>query len=386
MKNKKLNAGLLLTGLFLFSGSPIWAQAAAAAPHNWYLTDTTFWILIAVAAILFYVIYALAEVVIWGGQKRLNEMKKKSGDLKTLLVIAVCLFVSSDISAQAVAATASLPAASNSFWQSEYLPLYILLGIEIAVIAYLTLMLVQLSKKEKLAEVGSYEPWISKIWDKWNYKVPIERETEMLIEGHDYDGIEELDNSMPPWLKYIFLFTIGFAIVYLWYYHLGGGLTQEEEYVASVKKAEIELAAYLATAAEQYDENSVVLSTDPAVLSGGKITFSQFCVACHTETGGGSESAPNLTDDYWIHGGSINDLFKVVKYGVQGKAMAAWEEVLTAKQIFEVTNYIRALHGTNPPNGKAPQGNLYIEGAVLVDSLTAPIDSLGVDTIKIAVM
>lgn len=384
MKNKKLNAGLLLTGLFLFSGSPIWAQAAADAPRNWYLTDTTFWILIAVAAILFYVIYALAEVVIWGGQKRINEMKNKSGNLKTLLVIAVCLFASSDIDAQAVATTAV--ASSNSFWQSEYLPLYILLVIEIAVIAYLTLMLVQLSKKEQIAEVGKYETWVSKIWDKWNYKVPIEREAEMLIEDHDYDGIQELDNTMPPWLQYIFLFTIGFAIVYLWYYNWGSGLAQEEEYVASLKKAEIELAAYLATAAEQYDENSVILSTDAAVLNGGKITFNQFCSACHTATGGGSESAPNLTDDYWIHGGKINDLFKVVKYGVQGKAMAAWEEVLTAKQIFEVTNYIKSLHGTNPPNGKAPQGNLYVEGAVTADSLTAPIDSLSVDTIKLAVV
>lgn len=385
MKNKKLNAGLLLTGVFLFMASPIWAQAPAATPRNWYLTDTTFWILIAVAAILFYVIYALAEVIIWGGQKRSNEMKNKSGNVKSLLILAACLIAASDASAQPVATSSA--SSSMSILNSDYLPLYILIAIEVCVIAYMTLMLVQLSKKEQVAATGKYETWFSKLWEKWNYKVPLERESEMIIEDHDYDGIQELDNTMPPWLQYIFFFTIGFAIVYLWYYHLGSGLTQEEEYVASVKKAEIELAAYLATAAEQYDENSVVLSTDPAVLSGGKNTFNQFCVACHSATGGGTESAPNLTDDYWIHGGRINDLFKTVKYGVQGKAMAAWEEVLTAKQIFEVTNYIKSLNGTNPPNAKGPQGNLYIEGEMANDSMGAPIDSLAtMDTLKMAVV
>ncbi|HRH53062.1 MAG TPA: hypothetical protein PLN38_07050, partial [Chitinophagales bacterium] len=92
MKNKKLNAGLMLTAIMLLNASPIWAQTITTeAPRNWYLTDTTFWILIAVAAILFYVIYALAEVVIWGGQKKINEMKNKGGNLKSLVVLAITL-------------------------------------------------------------------------------------------------------------------------------------------------------------------------------------------------------------------------------------------------------------------------------------------------------
>ena len=228
MKNKKLNAGLMLTAIMLLTASPIWAQTITTeAPRNWYLTDTTFWILIAVAAILFYVIYALAEVVIWGGQKKINEMKNKGGNLKSLVILAITLLATSNLHAQAV--EVATETAKTSFWKSDYLPIYILIAIEIGVISYLALMLMQLSKAEQIASGVKHETWIAKLWDKWNYKVPIEREDELIIEDHDYDGIHELDNSMPPWLQYIFFFTIGFAIVYLLYYHLGGGLTQEEE-------------------------------------------------------------------------------------------------------------------------------------------------------------
>ncbi len=383
MKNKKLNAGLLLTGLMLFSASPIWAQATTQAPRNWYLSDTTFWILIAVAAILFYVIYALAEVVIWGGQKKINDMKKNSGNLKSLVILAITLLATGNLMAQGTPAAATESAVS-SLWKSDFLPLYILIAIEICVIAYLALMLMQLSKAEQVATGVKHETWIAKLWDKWNYKVPIEREEELIIEDHDYDGIHELDNSMPPWLQYIFFFTIGFAIVYLWYYNIGGGMNQIEEYEASVKKADIELAAYLANASASYDENTVVLSEDPAVLANGKATFSNFCATCHRADAGG-DAGPNLTDDYWIHGGKINDLFKTVKYGVPGKAMAAWEGVLSAKQIFEVTNYIKSLHGTNPVNPKAKEGDLYVEGgAAPADTTATPIDTLATDTLKIA--
>lgn len=384
MKNKKLNAGLMLTAIMLLTASPIWAQTITTeAPRNWYLTDTTFWILIAVAAILFYVIYALAEVVIWGGQKKINEMKNKGGNLKSLVILAITLLATSNLHAQAV--EVATETAKTSFWKSDYLPIYILIAIEIGVISYLALMLMQLSKAEQIASGVKHETWIAKLWDKWNYKVPIEREDELIIEDHDYDGIHELDNSMPPWLQYIFFFTIGFAIVYMWYYHLGGGLTQEEEYEASVKKAEIEMAAYLSSAAASYDENTVILSTDGAVLANGKTTFNNYCATCHRADGGG-DAGPNLTDDYWIHGGKINDLFKTVKYGVPGKAMAAWEGILNPKQIFEVTNYIKSMHGTNPVNPKAPEGNMYVEGAAVTDTLLTPTDTLAKDTLSVAVV
>ena len=385
MKNYALKNKIILAIISILFASPVWAVSTEAPDKNWYMDDVTFWILIAVAAILFYVIYALTEVVIWSGKKKVDDKNKPSANLILLLIGAGLLVVPNDVLAQATS-LAPVETAKESIWTSVYLPLYILIAIEICTIAYLTLMLVQLSRKEKLqaAPGVKYETWLARTWSKWNYKVPIEREDEMILSDHEYDGIQELDNGMPPWLQYIFIGTIIFAIVYLWKYDIGNGLRQEEEYVIEVEKAKIELAAYLESASANYDENSVILSTDPSVLSNGKNTFTQYCVTCHGNFGEGNVG-PNFTDDYWIHGGKINDLFRTVSEGVPSKGMASWKEILTAKQMFEVSNYIKSLHGTNPPNPKAPQGNLYTEGAeVKGDSGVIILDSLSVDTMEVA--
>lgn len=376
MKKLILNKHLMAVLTAVLLTTPLFAQATPAPEKNWFVHDGLFWLLISVAVVLFYVIYALAEVVIWGGKKRLSE---RGNTTKILAIIGTAALLMTGDSAMAQAATTAAPAAASGLLSSDYLPLYILIAIEVLIIAYLSIMLLQLSKREQLEATGKAETWISQLWEKWNYKVPIEREEEMLLMDHEYDGIRELDNGMPPWLQYIFFFTIGFAIVYLWYYNIGNGPTQIDEYTASVEKAEIEKAAFLAAAGANYDENTVILSTDAGVLANGKSTFVQYCVACHGANAEGTTTAPNLTDDYWIHGGKINDLFKTVKYGVQGKAMASWKEVLDAKQIFEVTNYIKSLHGSNPANAKAPEGALYVEGgAAPADTSAAPVDTLTV--------
>ncbi len=387
MKNTILKNKIFLAIFIMLIASPAWALAPAAPDKKWFMDDTTFWILIAVAAILFYVIYALAEVVMWSGKKKMDGKNKPSANLILLLIGAGTFFIPSEVMAQAANTTAA-ESTKDGILSSVYLPLYILIAIEICTIAYLSLMLVQLSRKEKLyaAPGVKYETWLARTWSKWNYKVPIEREEEMILSDHEYDGIQELDNGMPPWLQYIFYFTIIFAIVYLWRYDIGNGMTQEEEYVKEVEEAKIELAAYLENASANYDENSVILSTDASVLSNGKNTFTQYCVTCHGNFGEGNVG-PNFTDDYWIHGGKINDVFRTVSEGVPAKGMASWKEILTAKQMFEVANYIKSLYGTNPPNPKAPQGNLYTEGAAVpADSGAVVIDSLGVaaDTLKVA--
>ena len=112
---------------------------------------------------------------------------------------------------------------------------------------------------------------------------------------------------------------------------------------------------YLSHAANQVDENTVKLVTDPEVIGAGKAVFMQNCKPCHGEHAEGNVG-PNLTDDYWLHGSKINDLFKTIKYGVAGKGMPTWEKQLSPKQIADVANYVKSLHGTNPANPKAPQG------------------------------
>ncbi|MDT3403899.1 cbb3-type cytochrome c oxidase N-terminal domain-containing protein [Mucilaginibacter terrae] len=184
---------------------------------------------------------------------------------------------------------------------------------------------------------------------------PMSEEKSILIE-HDYDGIQELDNPTPAWFMYLFYASIVFAVGYILTYHvLGVGQLQDQEYVTEMKIAAKEKEVFLANAANQVDEKSIKLSKDPAMLSSGVAVFKQTCAPCHGEHAQGMVG-PNLTDDYWLHGGKIGDVFKTIKYGVPAKGMPSWEKQLTPKQIADVANYIKSVHGTNPANAKEPQG------------------------------
>ncbi len=184
---------------------------------------------------------------------------------------------------------------------------------------------------------------------------PLSEEKDLLME-HEFDGIQELDNPTPAWFMYLFYSTIVFAVAYLLIYHVFGvGQLQYEEYKTEVVQANIAQKEYLSKQANRVDENTVKLVNDPAVLASGKTVFMTTCLACHGAQAQGLVG-PNLTDDYWLHGGKITDIFKTIKYGVPAKGMPTWEKQLSAKQISDVANYVKSLHGTNPPNPKEPQG------------------------------
>jgi cytochrome c oxidase cbb3-type subunit 3 len=184
---------------------------------------------------------------------------------------------------------------------------------------------------------------------------PMSEEKDLIME-HEYDGIQELDNPTPSWFMWLFYSTIAFAVCYLLIYHVFGvGQLQYAEYRTEVAQADIAKKEYLSKAANQVDENTVKLSKDAAVLASGQAIFKQTCVPCHGEHAEG-KVGPNLTDDFWLHGNKISDLFKTIKYGVLAKGMPTWEKQLSPKQISDVANYIKSIHGTNPPNPKEPQG------------------------------
>lgn len=184
---------------------------------------------------------------------------------------------------------------------------------------------------------------------------PMSAEESLLLEG-EYDGIKELDNPIPGWFMYLFYVTIAFAAGYLLIYHVFGiGQLQYAEYKTEMAEAAKEKAAYLAKSADKVDENTVKLTTDPAIIADGKSIFVSHCTPCHGQNGQGI-IGPNLTDDYWLHGDKINDVFKTIKYGVAAKGMPTWENQLSPRQIADVANYVKSLHGTNPPNPKEPQG------------------------------
>jgi cytochrome c oxidase cbb3-type subunit 3 len=202
-----------------------------------------------------------------------------------------------------------------------------------------------------------------------------------MMADHSYDGITELDNFMPPWLQYVFLGTVVFGVGYFVYYTvLGTGLTGVEEYQEELRveaiAAEIRQASNLAS----IDENSVVYDESAGALAVGKTIFEGNCAACHAADGGGGVG-PNLTDAYWLHGGGIADIFKVVKYGVIEKGMVPWEDQLSPVEIQNVSSYILTLVGTSPANPKDPQGEIY-EAAPAVDQAPTALDSTIVASIE----
>lgn len=200
----------------------------------------------------------------------------------------------------------------------------------------------------------------STLYERMTRTVPVEKEEDILMD-HDYDGIKELDNRLPPWWVAMFYVTIIFAVVYMTYFHFAGiGMSSTEAYLAEMEQADEEVQAFLARQTNIVDENTVMMLMDERELSIGATLFQTNCVACHGQLGEGNSIGPNLTDEYWIHGGSINNVFRTIKYGVQEKGMASWQTILRPQQMQQVASYIMSLQGTNPPNAKEPQGDLYV--------------------------
>lgn len=175
-----------------------------------------------------------------------------------------------------------------------------------------------------------------------------------IISGHEYDGIKELDNKLPKWWLWLFYITIIFAGVYFFRFHiLKTAPLQEEEYKNEVAAAETKYKAVLPSGT--IDAATVTLLTDEASLAEGQAIFDKNCMVCHLAQGQGLVG-PNLTDDYWIHGCSIGEVFNLIVVGVPEKGMISWKAQLTPEQIQKVSSFILSLKGTNPPNPKEPQG------------------------------
>lgn len=210
----------------------------------------------------------------------------------------------------------------------------------------------------KEVEAIEKDPLWKRLYDRsWNL-VPIEKEKDILLD-HDYDGIKELDNVLPPWWVALFWAGIISGFAYFGYYHVWDiGPSSSEEYAAEMEYAKAQVAQFLSRQVEQVDENNVIRMVDENKLNFGRSLFIANCIACHGEKGEGG-IGPNMTDNYWIHGGHINDIFKTIKYGVPAKGMTAWKSQLRASDIQNLASYILTLQGTNPPNGKEPQGDLY---------------------------
>lgn len=202
------------------------------------------------------------------------------------------------------------------------------------------------------------EPFsIKKYFTKSTFSTSIQQEETILLD-HSYDGIKELDNHLPPWWLGMFYGGIVFGIVYLLNYHVWKWAPlQGEEYENDMAMAAEEVKAYKATLAMSIDESNVTLVSDATALASGKEIYTAKCVACHGALGEGGVG-PNLTDNYWLHGGTVSEVFSTIKYGVASKGMIAWESQLKPDEMQNLTSFILTLQGTNPPNAKEAQGEL----------------------------
>ena len=244
--------------------------------------------------------------------------------------------------------------------------LFLLIAIEIVVSAVdnVTYHLLTDAQRKALEEAQSLpfteSEFYKKIMKKLTRTREIDEEGELLLD-HNYDGIKELDNVLPPWWVYMFYITIIFGFIYMIRFHVVKEYTQEQEFEMAMAQAEIDIEEYKKTAKDLIDVNNVTLLTDAAELAAGKKIFEVNCVACHKADGGGS-IGPNLTDEHWILGGGIKNVFNtLVKGGRDGKGMVSWQGILKPSEMQQVASYVLSLQGTNPPDAKPAEGEIWID-------------------------
>ena len=283
---------------------------------------------------------------------------------KIALVPLVLLYSFTTVGAQGSTGASN----ENLMWYTILGAVFVIAFLVLMVAIYLLNLLKAVVRREEMEKAKAEgKEYVEKagIWAQLDKEVltkavAIEDEDSITLD-HDYDGIHELDNHLPPWWKYLFYLTIVFAIVYVGAYHVFGTLPlQEEEYNTQMAEGEKAKAANVSSDEVGIDESTIVFSNDPSVLANGQKVFAMNCAPCHKDDGAGG-IGPNLTDEYWISGGSIQDIFKSVKYGFPDKGMISWEPLLSSQQMSDVSSFVMSLKGTNPPNAKDPQGELYVE-------------------------
>lgn len=289
---------------------------------------------------------------------------------KWILSLIAFLFVL-NVSAQEVSTKSFMDDPINH----PMLPVYII-GAFILVVVVLIMvvslymvkvlnMLTEQAAKENAEKAG--KPYVAprSMWNRWmevlNRSVPVEQEKNIELD-HSYDGIRELDNHLPPWWKWLFYGTIAWAIVYIIVFHITDTLPlPEAEYETEVAMAEEQARKLQASKPKAaIDLETLEFTNDAAMIENGRNIFMNLnCGSCHRNDGGGNTIGPNLTDEFWIHGGAAKNIYTTVRDGAVEKGMPAWGKSMSATDVRDVAFFILSLQGTNPPEAKTPQGDLF---------------------------
>jgi cytochrome c oxidase cbb3-type subunit 3 len=366
---------------------PVSAQdaAAAAVPASSGLMGNpsmeTNYILLAMAVLQVIIILTLSGIMKTLGASGTLWTDYLKGRKVTMVLVLLFAASVTDVNA-ATTGTAMLTTHNLLYWL--LIANIIFFMIIVAQLTVVRGMVKVLSGKEaeEVAKVEEGPSFAESILSKLTRTVEVEKKD--ILMHHEYDGIRELDNVLPPWWLWLFYGTIIWSVVYIFNVHVSGTwVNQTEEYEQEMAQAKIDVDAYLAKAAAGVDENTVTMMTDASGLAAGKNTFVTYCKACHGENGEGNAVGPNLTDVYWLHGGGVKEVFTTIKYGVVEKGMQSWKKDLKPTEMQQVASYILSLQGTNPANAKAPQGDLWnpTGGAAPMDSSSV---NLSVDSAAVA--
>ncbi len=260
--------------------------------------------------------------------------------------------------------------------------LFLLIAIEMVISAVdnVTYHMLTEEQKKQLAEAQSVpfteSTFYKNILKKLTRSKSVEQEADVMLD-HNYDGIRELDNVLPPWWVYLFYGTIIFAGIYLVRFHIMGDYNQDQEFQTEMNEAKAAVDAYMKTAPDMMSKDKVTLLTDAPSIAAGKAIFQTNCIACHRADGGG-QIGPNLTDNYWINGGGIKNVFNtIMEGGRDGKGMVAWKATIKPSDIQKVASYVLSLQGTNPkdPKPTEPEAKEWKEDGAAAPAATAVTDS-----------
>ncbi|MFT3981503.1 MAG: cbb3-type cytochrome c oxidase N-terminal domain-containing protein [Ferruginibacter sp.] len=373
---------LFIQFLLMISGYGAMAQDAAEVKEVQSPNNMLAFTMMVVAVILGFVVFTMGQVLITLTRQVLEKQKAAKAGTILLLILGFTLATgnvhaqeTTDAAAEAVKVIPNYGGlAPTAFWA-----LITVIGTEVLVILVF-LLFINRMKRELLPAVQKKTLPLLEWWKRMDRKfftnaVAVEQESAIELE-HDYDGIKELDNSLPPWWKWGFIITIGFSCIYLLNFHVfGAGKNPSEEYEEELAKAKVQLEAYNAKNKDKVDEANLQPS-DASGIAKGKEIFQSVCWACHGKEGEGG-TGPNLTDDYWLHKGALSDVYQSIKHGYPDKGMQAWEKQYSPKDVLNLASFIKSIHGTHPANAKPPQGDLFTEAAVS-DSTTVTADSAAV--------
>lgn len=299
-------------------------------------------VLVLITLLLVTIVFSLTS-----STNNIIEYKKKNGSMKAIVTLFAIGLSSQVFAADTVNETATVFMTDTVFW------VFIIFDVILVLIIIMLTRLMRnlISEYTQTIKYFNINKWWSK---KMVAAAPLNSEASILLD-HEYDGIKELDNNLPPWWKYGFYITIAWAIGYFFYYQiLEIGPLQDAEYQLEMEEGERMVAEYKEAHPELINAENVVLLEDKNSIRKGLEIYNASCSSCHMDGGAGG-IGPNLTDDYWLYDNDIKGVFTTTSEGAEN-GMIAWKELMSPDKIQAVSSYILQMEYIAPPNGKEPQG------------------------------